>query len=84
MVTENITYLLARHPDLQFIIAVPFTFNKARDLARKVLDIEQDKNIVIAHSQLLYAEKRRDMFDDKYPIYYYHYCDTTIRATKKM
>ncbi|MDR2458272.1 MAG: hypothetical protein LBD41_07360 [Clostridiales Family XIII bacterium] len=80
---ENITYLLTQHSDLKFIIAVPFTFYKARDLARKAHDIEKDKNIVITPSQFLYADKSKDFFEDKYPIYYYHYCEATIRNTKK-
>jgi transposase len=80
---ENIKYLLTRHSDLRFIIAVPFTFNKARDLARNTEAIAQDKNIVATPTQMFYAEKKRGLFDDIYPLSYYHYYDPSIYASKK-
>jgi transposase len=79
---ENINYLLSNHPDLKFIIAVPFTSSKARDLALDIKELIQDKNRICTSSQMLYAQKKRDIFEDTHYLNYYRYYDPRIFTQK--
>jgi transposase len=71
--TKNILYLLNNHPEVLFVIAVPFTFNKAKDLCLNNSNLIHDKNRVVTSTQMLYGMKHKENFYNRYPLTYYSF-----------